>query len=263
MVYQNNVCVLIHDKPNKEKSFRLAENLGIQCVDTPDHAFLYQFVYTDNCLELQDNPAVFSRKRSPVSVNFSYKDRIDRRIASTTIKNPLPKAVGVKPGFRPTVIDTTAGLGFDGFSLAWIGCKTTLLERSSIIHALLLDGINRSQLHPKLSEIIKNNIALHNIDSRNFLKNMIEAPDTILMDPMYPQSKNRNVKSRKEMQILRDIVGDDPDTENLFRTAAEIRPGRIVVKRPKGGSLITDHPLPSFTIPMKSGRFDIYLKDHL
>ncbi len=40
-----------------------------------------------------------------------------------TIRQPLARAVGIKPGIRPTVIDATAGLGGDGFVLASLGIQ--------------------------------------------------------------------------------------------------------------------------------------------
>ena len=53
----------------------------------------------------------------------------------------LPKAVGMKGGQSPTIIDATAGLGRDAFFLASLGSEVTLIERSDIIHELLSAGM--------------------------------------------------------------------------------------------------------------------------
>ena len=71
------------------------------------------------------------------------------------------------------------------------GCKVLLIERSVIIHALLEDGLKRATENPKLENIILENISLINDNSTNFLSNVTVAPDTILLDPMYPFQDKR------------------------------------------------------------------------
>ncbi len=56
----------------------------------------------------------------------------------------IAKAVGLKSGAMPTVVDATAGLGRDAFVLASLGCKVTLIERSPVVAALLQDGLARA-----------------------------------------------------------------------------------------------------------------------
>ena len=49
----------------------------------------------------------------------------------------LAKAVGMKFNKNRTVVDATAGLGYDAFILASLGANVTLIERSEIIYDLL------------------------------------------------------------------------------------------------------------------------------
>lgn len=56
----------------------------------------------------------------------------------------LPKAMGLRAGKTPTVIDATAGLGRDAFLLASLGADVTLIERSPKMHALLEDAMARA-----------------------------------------------------------------------------------------------------------------------
>ncbi|HCI05901.1 MAG TPA: 16S rRNA methyltransferase, partial [Sulfitobacter sp.] len=48
----------------------------------------------------------------------------------------LAKAMGLRAGKTPTVIDATAGLGRDSFLLASLGAKVTMIERSPKMYAL-------------------------------------------------------------------------------------------------------------------------------
>jgi len=56
----------------------------------------------------------------------------------------LPRAVGMKGGKTPNVVDATAGLGRDAFLLASLGAQVTLIERSPQMHALLADALARA-----------------------------------------------------------------------------------------------------------------------
>ena len=57
----------------------------------------------------------------------------------------LAKAVGMKSNKNRTIVDATAGLGYDAFILASLGANVTLIERSKIMHNLLQDGISEAE----------------------------------------------------------------------------------------------------------------------
>ena len=57
----------------------------------------------------------------------------------------LAKAVGMKSNKNRTIVDATAGLGYDSFILASLGANVTLIERSEKIHKLLQEGINEAK----------------------------------------------------------------------------------------------------------------------
>ena len=59
-------------------------------------------------------------------------------------QQPLARAVGLRQGRSPEVLDVTAGLGRDAFVLASLGCQVVLLERSPVIAALLFDALERA-----------------------------------------------------------------------------------------------------------------------
>ena len=73
----------------------------------------------------------------------------------------IAKAVGLKHGFTPHVLDATAGLGRDAFVLAGLGCQLTLMERMPVVAALLDDGIERAKLNHDVADIANNMQLIH------------------------------------------------------------------------------------------------------
>lgn len=100
----------------------------------------------------------------------------------------LPRAVGMKDGKTPMVVDATAGLGRDAFLLASLGAQVTLIERSPEIHGLLKEGMARAgQAGGAVAEVIARMTLLLG-DSRDLLSNL--SPEVVLVDPMHPPRKN-------------------------------------------------------------------------
>ncbi len=265
MATPSSICVIAHNDitQHKERAGVLAVELQLPLVeDSAADRFQYHLVYTDYCLTLQQNPKLTDFKISPIFVEFLRGDRVNPRISTMTLRNPLAKAMGLKPNIRPTIVDATAGLGIDGMRLAYLGCKVTLIERSSLIWALLNDGLQRAVRNKALLTIVKEQITLLAGDAIEQLARLAEPPESVLLDPMYPLTR-KSAQQKKEMRILRDIVGHDDDGEELFTAALTVAKNRVVVKRPKGAELIITSPQPTSQIIMKSGRFDVYLKAHL
>lgn len=167
------------------------------------------------------------------------------------------KACGIKKGMRPTILDATAGLGRDGFILASTGCKVTLVERNPIIALLLEDGIKRASEVTQTADIAAN-ITFHNCNSVKFINAIIsmDMPEVIYLDPMYPH-RTKSSLVKKEMRALRDVVGDDFDSDDLLTAALQKASKRVVVKRPKGAEYLADKK-PSMSFDGKSTRFDVY-----
>jgi 16S rRNA (guanine1516-N2)-methyltransferase len=222
----------------------------------------YILNYTDDHIELCINPAhAGSSNFSPVWVDFLHGNSAYRHAVNCTIKQPLAKAVGIKPGFRPNIFDATAGLGGDSFVLACLGCEVILNERSPIIGTLLSDGLERAANSPKTAEIVNSRMRLVISDSCDHLKRLDHKPHTIYLDPMYPHS-GKTALNKKEMRMIREIVGDDCDGTELLETALYFAGNRVAVKRPKGAEHLGGIK-PSHEIIMKNSRFDVYLTVHL
>ncbi len=173
---------------------------------------------------------------------------------------PLARAVGIKPGFRPSVIDASAGLGGDAGLLACLGCRVLMLERSPVIGVLLGDAMDRSGV---ADAGLTERLSLKVTDSRDYLAALPpeQRPDVVYFDPMYPDF-GRTARARKEMQVLRRIVGDDGDAPALLALALARARRRVVVKRPRLAPVL-DGPAPARSLIGSSTRFDIYLREPL
>jgi 16S rRNA (guanine1516-N2)-methyltransferase len=205
-----------------------------------------------------------NKKIKPISIDFLSKQLIYRCHHGGGKKQLLAKAIGVTSKNKPVVIDTTAGLGVDAFILAKLGCEVYMLERSSIIAALLNDGLLRANQVPWFRQL---KLHLMQTDAITYLKNLIVAPvpppnhlakiNVIYLDPMYP-ANNKSALNSKEMRMLREVVGNDLDACELLAIALQCKKVRIVVKRPRLGTVL-GNVKPTINFLGKSSRFDVYL----
>ena len=170
----------------------------------------------------------------------------------------VAKAVGIKKDFIPKVVDATAGLGRDAFVLAQLGCRVHMLERSTVVSALLRDGMRRAAQDADLAEIIER-MTLTSGDAKQHLVNIEESdrPDVVYVDPMHPE-RSKAAMVKKEMRVFRELVGGDEDDAQLLQAALNVAKKRVVVKRPRKSESI-DGPTPSLVYEGKSTRFDVYL----
>ena len=174
----------------------------------------------------------------------------------------IAKAVGVKAGVYPKVLDATAGLGKDAFVLATLGCNVQMLERSPVVHALLHDGLARAREASlsddlELAQILAR-MHLLSADSQDYLVQISEAerPDVIYLDPMFPD-RQKAADVKKEMAAFHHLVGKDEDADALLEKALAVAVYRVVVKRPRKAPFIAKKT-PSYQLEGKSSRYDIY-----
>ena len=169
----------------------------------------------------------------------------------------LAKAVGMSRGVTPDIVDATAGLGRDAFLLASLGARVTLIERSATMHDLLAEGLERARAEGgRYTETIARMTLLHG-DSRILLPEL--RPEVVLVDPMHPPRHNTALV-KKEMRLIREIVGTDPDAAQLMQVALESARYRVVLKWPLRGEPIPALPKPSHQISCASTRYDVFVK---
>ncbi len=203
-----------------------------------------------------------SNNKERVQVDF-LKGRSGYRL-STMINTaqPVLKAIGFnKDRIGLKVLDATAGLGVDGMIMATAGCSVMLLEKSTIMVAMLEDGFRRVAEDidaTELEEIVVRRVQLKNIDSIEYFPKIIKGEyDVIYLDPMFPERK-KSSKVKKEMQLAKFVADDEDNAHELLAAALQTPVKRIVIKRPLKAPLLKKGF--SAQIKGKSIRFDIFLR---
>ena len=249
------VTVSFTDPAQEEAALAFARQHHLACREEPRHIDTPLYLcFTPDRLELRE-----TQTDNAIYVDFTAGAVAHRRRFGGGRGQTIAKAVGLKQSRNPKVLDATAGLGRDSFVLASLGCSVTLVERSPIVHALLLDGIKRGILNDETGIILKQHFDLILGDAIHIMETLPQnqKPAVIYLDPMYPV-RRKSAKVKKEMQLLQQLLGHQNDVPGLLSSALMCAQQRVVVKRPKGAPPV-DGPLPSFCIESKSTRFDVYV----
>ena len=212
-------------------------------------------IFHDDLVELYDR-----QLNTTISIDFLKGTLAHRQQFGGGRGQAIAKAIGMKSGVTPSVLDTTAGMAGDAFVLATLGCSITLLERSPILFALIEDAVQRASLNESFAKILEQGFVIVNRDAREYMREQIAAgtrqPDVIYIDPMYPHKK-KSALVKKDMQILQRLHGCDDDAGELLNIALSYARKRVVVKRPIQAKTISEKK-PSTCIKSTKTRFDIY-----
>ncbi|MGD2073620.1 MAG: class I SAM-dependent methyltransferase [Gammaproteobacteria bacterium] len=171
---------------------------------------------------------------------------------------PLARAVGMKPGFSPSIWDATAGLARDALVLASLGSRVTLCERAPVLAALLEDALQRASGDTRAGPWL-GRMHVCFADSVEALAALpaVEHPDVVYLDPMYPPGK-AGVLVKKEMRTLQLLLGADRDSADLLEAGLATAARRVVVKRPRRAGWLAQKP-PSASIESRNTRYDLYV----
>mgnify|MGYP001310506310 CR=1 FL=1 len=151
------------------------------------------------------------------------------------------------------VADLTAGLLGDALRLAAAGRRVHAFERHPTVAALAADALARlAATHAALATAI----TLHWADARTALPALAKAVhlDGALLDPMFPARRAGAV--RRELTLVRELVGDDADAAELLALARAGVAGRVAVKCARLAPALA--PDPAFSLTGRSVRFDVY-----
>jgi 16S rRNA (guanine1516-N2)-methyltransferase len=101
-----------------------------------------------HCLLLGERSALLANaepRGRPLSTVFDAAiDTLPPRFRNPGAANEaLLRAIGVRQGRRPTVIDATAGLAVDALLMAAAGCEVRMIERSLPLLIMLERGLSR------------------------------------------------------------------------------------------------------------------------
>jgi 16S rRNA (guanine1516-N2)-methyltransferase len=249
-VNEPNICVA-WDEGLETEARALAGQLGLSLAGLRKAELL--LVVTRERLELRE---VTANAAGPVYADFVAGHADYRRKHGGGRGQLLARAVGLKGGALPTVIDATAGLGRDAFVLASLGAQVTLLERSSVVGALLADALRRAHADTVVAPIAAR-MTLQVSDAVVYLGSLSARPEVVYLDPMYPHAGKRALQ-KKEMRLFRQLVGPDDDAPKLLDAARRAARERVVVKRPAGAPFLANAK-PDGKLQGKNTRFDLYL----
>lgn len=241
----------IHIDKDDSRLSDICQRWQLLPTDGADFALLFE----DAALTLKkrDEP-----KLGGISVDFVSGAVAHRRKFGGGRGQAIAKAVGLKAGANPSVVDGTAGLGRDAFVLASLGCNVLLIERHPVVAALLEDGLRRAYLDAEIGPWMAQRMQLVHGSSLDALDNLQHQPDVVYLDPMYPH-RDKSALVKKEMRVFQSLVGADTDADGLLQPALKLAQKRVVVKRPDYAEDL-DGIKPSTRIETKKNRFDVYVK---
>jgi len=229
-------------------------NLPLVSLDHPAADLI--LVQTSDRLELRQTG---KGAPGPVYADFVSGKAAHRRLEGIGRKQPLARAVGIRPGECPSIIDATAGLGQDALVLATLGCQVILIERSPVVAALLADAIARALANAETAPIAAR-IQLIQTDARHHLAGLSEAqrPDVVYLDPMFPK-RHKSALVKKEMRLFQQLPDTMDNADDLLPLALAAARKRVTVKRPAKAAWLADIE-PSISIHSPKMRFDVYLR---
>ncbi|USE38363.1 class I SAM-dependent methyltransferase [Endozoicomonas sp. SCSIO W0465] len=194
-------------------------------------------------------------KEKPIVVDFVGGKAGHRRKFGGGKGQDIARAVGLNKGVKPSVLDATGGLGRDAFVLASLGCNVTMIERSPVVAALLEDGLRRALEDSDVSAIAEQ-MSLLQGNAIELMKASDNKYDVVYLDPMFPH-REKSALVKKEMRLFQDLLGNDPDADQLLEPALAIARYRVVVKRPRLAPDLNGQT-PTYRLEGKSCRYDIH-----
>lgn len=248
-----SICVVCDNALRQEAAAQFATNHELPLLTELNSDYELQLYYNNDRIELYD-----SKLNTSIHVDFAKGALAHRQQFGGGRGQTIAKAIGLKHGNTPSVLDVTAGLARDAYILATLGCRITLIEHSPVLAELIADGIRRGLGHPESKKILAQDFDFINTDSIKYVKQLSapERPDVIYIDPMYPERK-KSALVKKDMQILQHLLGNEKNATELLETALGYAGKRVVVKRPIHAETLS-HRNPNLTISSKKTRYDIY-----
>ncbi len=235
---------------------KLADRLKLPFLQEVDAQFELALVKTPERLELR---LTADNAPGAIYVDFLGSAGVWHAGSIGHKGQPLAKAIGIGADC-PSVVDATAGLGRDAFRLACLGCNVVAIERNAIVAELLRDGLTRAATVPRLESVIRDCLSLRLGDSAAILRDTASPanPDVVYLDPMFAVNETATALVKKEMRVIRELVGADHDAQALFEAAFGAARKRVVVKRARHAAPLAPNPQLSFS--GKIARYDVYLK---
>ncbi len=236
------------------KDFCHINKLPLLKKKSQNHAL--QLLFFDDLIELFD-----LQLNTTIAIDFINGSLAHRQQFGGGRGQAIAKAVGLKPGVTPSILDVTAGLAGDAFVFASLGCPVTLIERSSALSCLLENAVERASLNEKFQAILRQGFNIINCDANAYITEQLslnnKPPDVIYIDPMYPMRK-KSALVKKDMQVLQRLHEETVNSSELLDNALLFAKKRVVVKRPVYAETLNKKK-PNSCIKSKKTRYDLYI----
>jgi len=232
-----------------------------------------------------------------VSVDFA-EPRFYARVNSPGLQGEyvIRAVLGRKKIAQPlTVLDATAGFGYDAFLLAAAGCRVILVEQMPLLAYLLEQAVQRATMNA--SELLSSaaeRMTVIEANSGTLMEQWSDSrPDVVYLDPMYAHADietKRGLKKtaavKKNMAFLQRLTtyqsaanagqannaaqnnvsqnnvsqsnaAQNSDGQGLIEAALKLAKSKVVVKRAPGAEWLGGLK-PASSLTGKATRFDIY-----
>ncbi len=271
-------ALLLLQEDRAEAGAALARRLGIDCIEAAPltgargrryREFVASHLGPPPCQLLEWGPdglalvRIEPRQILTVRADFTAPAVDFRRRQGGRRSEGIARAVGLRAGQLPPVLDATAGLGGDAFVLAALGCEVTLLERVPALQELLADALLRAHSEAAARQDSELKAALDRMhlvrsEATAYLAPLPDAsrPEVIYLDPMFPE-RRKSAAVKKDMQLLHHLVGSDADADQLLPIALHVARRRVVVKRPRQAEPLGGRR-PEHVIEGVRNRYDLY-----
>jgi 16S rRNA (guanine1516-N2)-methyltransferase len=253
-MFAGKLAVLYEGQGDSLRFQQLAERLAVPVknsiqADTLTERFF--LCWRDGCLKLLDKELL---KKGGLTVDIEPRPG-EQKSYPAARQGALAQAIGRK---TKTVIDATTGWGQDSLCLFRMGYEVSCIERSPVMAELLSDGFHRLTKQDWMQKLQLQAPQLYTGNAIELLTSLATPPDCIYLDPMFPPKRKKSALAKKAMVVLRDLLGDDTDREQLFAAALQATAKRVVVKSPDYAEPLGGKPDESFS--GKLLRYDVYLK---
>ncbi|NOT10646.1 MAG: class I SAM-dependent methyltransferase [Methylococcaceae bacterium] len=253
-LFVGKLAVLYEGVGEIETARQLADRLAVPLYrshspDSPEEFFLS---WRDGTLKLIDRELL---KQGGLFVDIHPRPGEQRSFPAPK-QGSLAQALGRK---TKTVIDATTGWAQDSLHIFRMGYDVRCIERSPVMSELLLDGFNRLSQQDWVRRRNLEPPQLLTGNAIDLLLSLDNAPDCIYLDPMFPEKRKKSALAKKSMMVLRGLLGDDEDKEQLFEVAFKTAKKRLVVKSPDYAAPLGGKPNES--IQGKLLRYDVYFKE--
>jgi 16S rRNA (guanine1516-N2)-methyltransferase len=266
---ENTIAVICFSRLRQQQAKEFCALYNLPLFNKKNDQYDLQLLFHDDLVELYDR-----QLNTAISIDFINGPLAHRQQFGGGRGQAIAKAVGLRSGATPSILDTTAGLAGDAFVLATLGCPVTLIERSPVIFSLIEDAVQRAALSERFQTILRQGFHLINMDANEYVSTVLKSasvkideigdsklalvtpPDVIYIDPMYPERK-KSALVKKDMQILQRLHGKDDNAAELLENALLYASKRVVVKRPVNAETLNER-MPNTCIKSKKTRYDIY-----